>query len=126
MKKNTLIVMILLCVLVFGAYFIITNTQNVPQSTTPESYIYVDQNDEDSVRVFTFDMSLQGEASFTYSSEMGWCLDQNKNIPLKDQEVSALISTYSVIIASKRLDDPSDDISVHVVPSADSYIWKEN
>ena len=111
MKKNTLIVMILMCVLVFGAYFIITNIPNEHQSNTPESYVYVDQNDEDSVRVFTFDMSLQGEASFTYSSEVGWCLDQNKNIPLKDKEVSALISTYSVIIASKRLNDPSDDLS---------------
>lgn len=111
MKQKTLIILSILCVLVFVTYFIITNQKEKPQADEPTPYIYVDQNDPDSVRVFTFNASLQGEASFTYSSDSGWCLDHNEKIPLKDREVSALISTFSTVIASKKIDDPSSDLS---------------
>lgn len=103
--------MIILCLTVFVAYFVIISQGTDNEKDDPQAYVYVDQNDCDSVRVFTFDMSLQGEASFTYSSEHGWCLDQNVSIPLKDREVKALISTYSAVVATKKIDDPSTDLS---------------
>ena len=111
MKQRTLIILGILCIAVFATYFIITSQDTQPQSEEPAAYVYVDQNDTDSVRVFTFDASLQGEASFTYSSDSGWCLDHNENIPLKDREVSALISTFSTVIASKKIEEPSNDLS---------------
>lgn len=111
MKQRTLIILGILCIAVFATYFIITSQDTQPQSEEPAAYVYVDQNDTDSVRVFTFDASIQGEASFTYSSDSGWCLDHNEKIPLKDREVSALISTFSTVIASKKIEDPSNDLS---------------
>ena len=111
MTAKKLIVLIVLCAAVFITFFIISRIEPKNEVNTQEPYLYVDQNATDSIRVFTFDAALEGEVSFTYSNQVGWCLDHSEKIPLDDQKVRALISGFSTIVATKRIDEPSSELS---------------
>ena len=111
MKAKKLTILIILCVCVFLAFLIVSSLDVTKDITSNETYHYVDQNATDNVRVFTFDMALEGEISFTHSSDNGWCLDQSENIPLDETKVRALISTFATVIATKKIDEPSSDLS---------------
>lgn len=111
MKIKTLISLLVLCAIAFLAYFIISANSSSQTTNEPNSYVYVDQNDIDSVRVFTFDASLQDEVSLTYSSKIGWCLDHNEHIPLKNTETRAIISAFSTVVATQKVESASSDLS---------------
>lgn len=110
MKRYAPIFALIICIGIFLAYFIISAQKDEEDKKELPTYDYVDQSDVSKIRVFS--VAKEDESfSLTYSSQSGWCLDQSSLIPVSEGFVTSLLNDFSVIVATKKIEEPESDLS---------------
>ena len=110
MKRYAPFLALILCIGIFLAYFIISGNKDSNGKSELPTYTYVDQSDVSKIRVFSVSKE-DLKISLTYSSESGWCLGQNSLVPVSESFATSLLDDFSVIVATKKIENPESDLS---------------
>ncbi len=110
MKKQTfLLISLILCISLFATYFIITSfPENEKESDdSDDSYIYIDQNDVDSITGFSF-TGGQYDLSFEKDKNGVWRYSESKTLPVNTAFIEARLEDVELFVATKLISDSAD------------------
>lgn len=104
-KTQALIIALILCVILFASYFIISSLPEKQSSDKEDdAYILVDRNEPSEITEFSF---VGGEFAlcFEKNGEGDWKYTENKTLPVNAEFIETLLEGTELILASKLIND---------------------
>ena len=110
LKKQTfLLISLIVCISLFATYFIITSLPEKENGSegSGDSYIYISQNDTDSITGFSF-KGGEYDLSFEKDKNGVWKYSENKTLPVNTAFIETRLEDVELFVAVKLISDSAD------------------